>query len=58
MASADAPRTSTPYFSKTPARARKTAVLSPVWPPSVGRMASGRSRAMIFSTISGVMGSM
>ena len=33
------------------------AVLSAVWPPMVGSSASGFSRAMIFSTISGVIGS-
>lgn len=33
------------------------AVLSAVWPPRVGRSASGRSFAMIFSTNSGVIGS-
>ena len=32
--------------------------LSAVWPPSVGRSASGFSRSMIFSTTSGVIGSM
>ena len=31
---------------------------SAVWPPSVGRIASGRSRSMIFSTLSTVIGSM
>ena len=34
------------------------AVLRPVWPPMVGRSASGRSFSMIFATISGVIGSM
>ena len=33
-------------------------VLSAVWPPMVGSSASGRSVSMIFSTISGVSGSM
>ena len=33
-------------------------MLSAVWPPMVGNSACGRSRAMIFSTISGVIGSM
>ena len=32
-------------------------MLSAVWPPRVGRRASGRSLAMIFSTNSGVIGS-
>jgi hypothetical protein len=34
------------------------AVFSAVWPPSVGRSTSGFSLMMIFSTISGVIGSM
>ena len=34
------------------------AVLSAVWPPSVGSSASGFSRSMMSSTISGVIGSM
>ena len=54
----DAPIISTPYFSSTPASATETAVLRPVCPPSVGRSASGLSAAMIFSTASGVIGSM
>ena len=33
-------------------------MLSPVCPPSVGNIASGLSRAIIFSTTSGVIGSM
>ena len=57
MAARSQPIISTPYFSSTPARARSTAVLRPVWPPSVGRSASGRSFAMTCSTNSGVMGS-
>ena len=52
-----APISSTPYRSSTPASCSATAVLSAVWPPSVGSRASGRSLAMIFSTISGVIGS-
>ncbi len=32
--------------------------LSPVWPPRVGNSASGRSRAMTASRISGTSGSM
>ena len=54
----EAPIISTPYFSSTPASATATAVFRPVWPPSVGRRASGLSLAMIFSTASGVIGSM
>ena len=57
ITSALAPISSTPYFSSTPDLASETAVLSAVWPPSVGSSASGRSLAMIFSTISGVIGS-
>lgn len=57
MASMLAPISSTPYLSSTPASCSATAVLSAVWPPRVGSSASGRSLAMIFSTISGVMGS-
>ena len=37
---------------------RAIATLSPVWPPSVGSTASGRSRSMIRATTSGVSGSM
>ena len=53
----DAPIISTPYFFSTPLSASATAVLRPVCPPTVGNNASGRSRAIIFSTASGVMGS-
>ena len=42
----------------TPEASRASAVFSAVWPPMVGSRASGRSLAMIFSTISGVIGSM
>jgi hypothetical protein len=52
-----APISSTPYFSSTPFFARASARLSAVWPPSVGRIASGRSLAMIASTTSGTSGS-
>ncbi len=47
----------TPYFSSTPDLASSTAVFRPVWPPRVGKSASGRSFAMTFSTKAGVMGS-
>ncbi len=57
MASKSAPMSSTSYLSSTPDSCRATAVLSAVWPPSVGSSASGRSLAMIFSTNSGVIGS-
>lgn len=52
-----APISSTPYLPRTPASCSATAVFSAVWPPSVGSSASGRSLAMIFSTMSGVIGS-
>ncbi len=45
----------------TPIRPRSysaIATLSPVWPPSVGSTASGRSRSMIRASTSGVSGSM
>ena len=41
-----------------PSRCSAIAVLSAVWPPMVGRMASGRSFSMILATMSGVIGSM
>ena len=58
MTSAFAPIISTPYFVKMPCLCRSIAVLRPVWPPSVGNSASGRSLAMIFSTTCQVIGSM
>ncbi len=58
IASGDAPISSTPYFASTPWRNRSSAQLSAVWPPIVGRIASGRSVAMIFSTTCHVIGSM
>ena len=57
MTSALAPISSTPCRSSAPDAASCIAVLSAVWPPMVGSSASGFSRAMIFSTISGVIGS-
>ncbi|OGP85348.1 MAG: hypothetical protein A2Y95_02415 [Deltaproteobacteria bacterium RBG_13_65_10] len=57
IASSEAPIISTPYLWRTPLSPRATATLSAVCPPSVGRIASGRSRSMIFSTIAGVIGS-
>ncbi len=51
MASREAPIISTPYFSSTPCLARSSAQLRPVWPPMVGSSASGRSFAMMDSTI-------
>ena len=58
IARASAPISSTPYFSSTPLSASAIATLSAVWPPIVGRSASGCSRSMISSTNSGVTGSM
>ncbi len=57
IASMDAPISSTPYFSRTPAAARLIAQLSAVWPPRVASSASGRSWAITCSTNSGVIGS-
>ena len=57
MAAMDAPISSTPYFSSTPALSSAIAQLRAVWPPSVASSASGRSLAMTFSTYSGVIGS-
>ena len=45
------------YFSSTPISCSFIAQFSAVCPPSVGKSASGRSAAMIFSTTSGVIGS-
>ena len=53
-----APIISTSNFSSTPMSCSCIAQLSAVWPPSVGRIASGRSLSMILATTSGVIGSM
>ncbi len=53
-----APISSTPCFSRMPARWRSIATLRAVWPPMVGSSASGFSRSMTFSTHSAVIGSM
>ena len=58
MADRWAPISSTWYFSSVPRSASASAVFSAVCPPIVGSSASGRSAAMIFSTTSGVIGSM
>ena len=68
MASALAPIISTPSRSSAPERCSFIAVLRAVWPPRVGsstslpcaprRCISACSRTMIFSTASGVTGSM
>jgi len=57
IASTLAPMRGQSYFSRIPRSCRAMAQLSAVWPPRVARTASGRSLAMIFSTISGVIGS-
>ncbi len=46
------------YFCKTPLCHKSKAQFKAVWPPMVGKIASGRSLAMIFSTVCHVMGSM
>ena len=58
MASTFAPISFTPYLSSTPASWSATARLSAVCPPTVGRIASGRSFSMTFVTASTVSGSM
>ena len=58
MVSMEVPRVFTLYFSNTPASAKSTARLSPVWPPRVGSRPSGRSFSMMRLTISTVSGSM
>ena len=58
MASGVAPISSTPCFSKTPLRHKSRAQLSAVCPPMVGKIASGFSLAIIFSTVCQVIGSM
>ena len=55
---AEAPRSSTPYRARTPALSRATARFRAVWPPTVGRRASGRSFAMTRSTVATSSGSM
>ena len=57
MTSALAPISSTPWRSSAPLACSFIAVFSAVCPPIVGSRASGFSRAMIFSTTSGVIGS-
>ena len=57
MASALAPITSTPYWSRTPRSARVMVRLRAVWPPRVGSRASGRSRSMMAASTSGSNGS-
>ena len=57
MASGEAPISLTPRRASVPSLASAMAVLSAVWPPMVGRSASGRSFSMILATIAGVTGS-
>ena len=57
MASTDAPMSSTPCRASAPFFASAMARFSAVCPPTVGSSASGRSRAMIASTMSGLSGS-
>ena len=53
-----APMSCTLYFSSSPSSWSFMAKLRPVCPPTVGKMASGRSLMRICSTASGVNGSM
>jgi hypothetical protein len=57
IASMSAPISSTLYFSRMPISCSATAALSAVWPPRVGRIASGLSLAITSSRNSGVIGS-
>ena len=57
IARALAPIISTPYFSSTPRLSNSMARFSAVWPPRVGRSASGRSFTMMDSSTSGSSGS-
>ena len=57
MASGLAPINSTLYLSSTPWRHKSRAQFSAVWPPIVGKIASGFSLAIIFSTVCHVIGS-
>ena len=57
MAARSQPIISTPYLSSVPSFASSTAAFRPVWPPSVGNSASGRSFLITRSINSAVMGS-
>jgi hypothetical protein len=57
MAAREAPINSTSKRSSVPSSSRARATLSAVWPPIVGKSASGRSAAMILATMAGVIGS-
>ena len=52
-----APSSSTPCFSSKPALLAAIARFKPVWPPSVGKIALGFSRASTLSSTSTVSGS-
>ena len=56
MTSIGAPMISTPYFFRMPSRSHSIARLRAVWPPTVGRRASGFSRSIRRSTYSGRSG--
>ena len=58
IASKLAPISSTLYFSRMPWLCSSIAALSAVWPPRVGRIASGFSLAMMVSMTCQVIGSM
>ena len=58
IARSDAPIISTLYFSRIPLSDNSTARFSAVCPPTVGKIACGRSRAIISSRYSFVSGSM
>ena len=57
IASMSAPMSLMPYFFRVPLACSAMAALSAVWPPRVGRIASGRSLAITFASTSGVIGS-
>ena len=57
MESRSQPMTSTPHSSSTPDSPSAIAQFSAVWPPMLGRMASGRSLRMTLPTASAVSGS-
>ena len=58
IAGSFAPISSALYLFNTPRSANSTATFNAVCPPMVGRIASGRSFSIIFSTKSAVIGSM
>ena len=58
MASTSAPMSFTPYLANVPRSKSPIAALRAVWPPNVAKTASGFSKAIICSIISGVIGSM